>query len=271
MILSDKEKSFLVEFIHEKSGIKMNDDRVQILEKNLKSLTNKYDYKTFFPLIQALKEGDEEIIASVLDLATINETHFMRDIKPFNILQHNILPKIIEQTPENGIVKIWSAACSSGQEAYSIAMCLMENALKLRNRKIEIFATDICNKVLNKAREGVYNQFEVQRGLAMPMLIKYFEKVAEFDWKIKDDVKKHVFFQRFNLISDALPADEFHTIFCRNVLIYFDEDTKKKVVRKLAERLKPGGALFLGTAETMNFCPDILEQNSELRSMYVKK
>lgn len=272
MNLSENEKAYLEQFILENSGIQMGADRMERLEGNLKGLATKENFRSYYTLIESIKAGDNNLITQLIDLATINETHFMRDNKPFTILRKDLLPKIIEQISEaNSRIRIWCAACSKGQEAYSVAISLLEEASIIRGRKIEIIATDICSNALDRAKEGVYNQFEVQRGLPATLLIKYFSKVGDFDWKVKDEVKNLIHFTKYNLVKDTPSFGAFHVIFCRNVLIYFEDETKEKVVKDMSSSLKDGGSLFLGTAETRNHDPVRLNQDNTLRSLYHKK
>lgn len=273
MNLSETEREFLKEYTLNSTGISLDDNRVEFIEKNSKPILSKHQIGSLGLFIDKIKEGNQDIISEYIDLLTVNETHFLRDVKPFQILANQLIPQIIEKnsTNPNDIIRIWCSACSSGQEPYSIAISLLEKQELLQDRRIEIIATDICNKALTKARTGIYNQFEVQRGIPTTLLLKYFDKVGEYDWKIKDEVKKIVYFENHNLIGNHISLGTFHAIFCRNVLIYFDEQTKKKVLRGLFSSLKNDGFLFLGATETMNLCPEYFNQIESFRSLYSKK
>jgi len=150
-----------------------------------------------------------------------------------------------------GTISIWSAACSHGQEPYSIAMTLEEEKARMGGCGYKILATDLDTQVLKKAGEGLYTQFEVQRGLPIQMLLKYFSQRDSNTWHINDSLKKNIQFRQYNLLDSFSPLGKFDLIMCRNVLIYFDEATKRSVLARLAEALTPHGVLFLGSAETV--------------------
>ena len=148
---------------------------------------------------------------------------------------------------------------------------MLEKKFKLKGKKFEIVATDISSKMVDRSSLGLYNSFEIQRGLPTALMIKYFERLTDNSWKIRDDVKKFITFKEQNLTDDLLSLGNFDCIFCRYVLIYFDDSNKRKIVEKISQRLKPGGALILGTSETTNLSPDNLDQYSELRSVFFRK
>lgn len=270
MKLSQKEKEFLIGFIKENSGIIISEERLERLEKNIYGLATRNDFHNFYSLIEELKNNNSGLVSSLMDIITINETFFFRDIKPFKIIEENIFKNELFAERQN--IRVWCAACASGQEPYSVAMSFLENKSNFRNKELslDIMATDLCKRSLEKAEKGCYNQFEVQRGVPSPLLVKYFDKVEEFEWKIKDDIKKLISFKRLNLINDPAPKGEFDIIFCRNVLIYFDDKTKEMVVKKISGSLKKGGSLFLGSAETKNWEPSKLTQNEDMRSHYYR-
>jgi chemotaxis protein methyltransferase CheR len=165
-------------------------------------------------------------------------------------LRLRVLPRLHAARPPGTRLRIWSAAASTGQEAYSIAMVINELAATLGDRKADIVGTDIARDALKRAREGVYSQFEIQRGLPMQMLVKYFTK-EEANWRIKPAIRNAVEFREWNLLADLRPLGKFDVVFCRNVLIYFDAMTKTRVLEAMAGLLAPDGVLFLGGAETV--------------------
>lgn len=193
--------------------------------------------------------GAEKLAAEVTEALTTNETTFFRDGKPFDHLKRR-LPQLAAARPAGQPLRIWSAACSTGQEAYSIAMLATELGAALGGRKVEILGTDLSREVVDRAKEAVYTQFEVQRGLPVQMLVKYFKQEAG-RWRLAPQIREMASFREWNLLADCRPLGRFDAIFCRNVLIYFDTPTKSRVLGALAQQLAPDGVLYLGGAETV--------------------
>lgn len=185
----------------------------------------------------------------VIDALTTNETLFFRDFHPFEALRKEIIPGIIRQNSVTRSLRIWSAACSTGQEPYSLAMLIRENFPELDTWRVQILGTDLSRTVLQQARLGSYSQLEVNRGLPAKYLIKYFTKQAE-RWVLKDDLRRMVEFREFNLIQPWPVLPVFDVIMLRNVMIYFDEATKIRILSNMKKCLSPHSYLFLGTAET---------------------
>jgi chemotaxis protein methyltransferase CheR len=180
---------------------------------------------------------------------TINETYFFRDVHPFDVLKKSVLPELIKKRESARQLNIWCAAASSGQEVYSIVMLLKENFPSLARWKINFVASDISKEMLDRCREGCYSQLEVNRGLAAPLLVKYFQKIGAH-WQIKEELRRMVEWRQINLAEnwDALAAPDI--VFMRNVLIYFDLETRRNIFGRLSKSLKSDGYLFLGGAET---------------------
>jgi chemotaxis protein methyltransferase CheR len=197
---------------------------------------------------------------------TTNESSFFRDLKPFDQFRSFILPQLTKARAQRRAIRIWSAACSSGQEPYSLAMLLSEEKEKLAGWQIEIFATDISTEILAKAEQGVYSQFEVQRGLPIQLLVKYFRQEGE-RWRINPAMRGMVRYKCLNLLDDFSSYGPFDVIFCRNVLIYFEQATKTKVLDRLSRVLEPDGFLYLGGAETIIGITDKFQSASE-RGIY---
>jgi chemotaxis protein methyltransferase CheR len=268
--LSKENIDYLIGFIKKETGISISADKEYLLESRLSRVIKKLDLEDYNSLISELRFRKEEAVKNTVDALTTNETYFFRDHKPFEFFEKKILPDMILKIPDRSTVRIWCAACSSGQEPYSLAMILRENQNLLEERKVQILATDISNKIISKASEGVFNQFEVQRGLPVTYLVKYFDKLDENHWKIKDEISSSVDFKLLNLIADYDVINECDLIFCRNVLIYFDDETKKMILGKISRKLKKDGYLFLGTSETSNLLPEFYKQNQDMRSIYQK-
>jgi chemotaxis protein methyltransferase CheR len=198
---------------------------------------------------------------------TTNESFFFRDNKPFDLFKDSVLPQLLESRASRKKIRIWCAAASTGQEPYSLAIILKELSVKLAGWNIEIVGTDLSQKVLDKAKMGLFSQFEVQRGLPIQMLIKYFNQVGEL-WQISEEIRNMVSFRKFNLLDPYTLLGSFDVIFCRNVLIYFDQPTKTEVLEKMRKLLPNDGTLFLGAAETVLGITDKFKPVQGQRGLY---
>jgi len=198
---------------------------------------------------------------------TTNETFFFRDKAPFDHFRDSSMPEIIKARANRKSVRIWCAAGSTGQEPYSLAMCLKEMGAALNGWRVEILATDLSQEVLEKSRSGIYSQFEVQRGLPIQMLVKYFKQTGEL-WQINPDIRAMVQHRQLNLLHDFSQLRVFDVIFCRNVLIYFDQETKINIFSRLAKAIEPDGFLVLGAAETVVGLTDVFKPFPDRRGLY---
>lgn len=232
-----------------RSGLVLGPDKVYLAETRLAPLLKREGLRDLTALAEKLKP-DSPLERAVVEAMTTNESLFFRDSKPFDALRLRILPRLHAARGPGAPIRIWSAAASTGQEAYSIAIIAQESATALPGRRVEIIGTDIAREPLQRARDGVYTQFEIQRGLPMQMLVKYFEK-GDGQWRIKQPLREAVSFREYNLLSDLRPLGRFDIVFCRNVLIYFDAPTKTRVLDAIAKQIAPDGVLFLGGAETV--------------------
>ena len=232
-----------------RSGLTLTPDKLYLMETRLVSLMRREGARDLAGLAERIR-ASTALEREVVEAMTTNESLFFRDTKPFDALRQRILPRLHAARPPGTRLRIWSAAASTGQEAYSIAMVLAEMAASLGERKIEILGTDIARDALKRAREGVYSQFEIQRGLPMQMLVKYFTK-EDVQWRIKPALRAMVEFREWNLLADLRALGQFDIVFCRNVLIYFDAPTKSRVLDAIAAQMAPDGVLFLGGAETV--------------------
>ncbi len=240
---------FLKDYIHRESGILLDDDKHYLVEARLLPVVRQSQLASLDALCAALRNnGDLSLRRKVVEAMTTHETLFFRDIAPFDALKTQILPALIEQRKSARKLAFWSAAASSGQEAYSLAMLLLEMGLAGWN--MQILGTDISEQILARAREGRYMQLEVNRGLPANYLVKYFERTG-LEWRIKDHLRRMVTFEYFDLRKSMRTKGPFDVIFCRNVLIYFDVETKKQILRELRGALFQGGYLILGGAESV--------------------
>jgi chemotaxis protein methyltransferase CheR len=213
-------------------------------------VARRFGEKSVDGLIARLSSADDEIAHAIIDAMTTNETLFFRDRAPFELFTAFVLPRLLEARAESRSIRIWCAGCATGQEPYSIAMLLDEQARHLVGWRVEILGTDVSRAALELARAGDYNQFEVQRGLPVSMLLRYFNREGD-RWKIASHLRARVEFRELNLVGDLSGLGTFDAIFCRNVLYYFDPSTKARVLARIAAACNPDGYLFLGSAETV--------------------
>ena len=243
---------FIIRLLQKRSGLALTADKEYLLESRLLPIARAHGYADTTALIGTLKGyPPEALVTEVIEAMTTNESSFFRDIKPFDHLRQVVLPKLRENAGARRTLRIWSAACSNGQEPYTIAMTLLEDAVKNPGWKYDIVATDLASKVVEKAQQGVYSQFEAQRGMPIQLLLKYFTANPDTSWQVKDQLKSMVQFRTQNLLEDFTLLGKFDLIFCRNVLIYFDEPTKSTTIDRLNKSILPNGFLFLGSTESI--------------------
>jgi chemotaxis protein methyltransferase CheR len=250
-MMAQMDFEFYRDLLQKNSGIHLTPDKEYLLTTRITPLCKTLGYADLDEYTRHLRSKPEPVsIAAVVDAMTTNETSFFRDGKPFQHLKSDILTRLIEARAETKKLRIWSAACSTGQEAYSIAMTLNEMGDKLAGWSIEILGTDIADHVLQKARSGEYNNFEIQRGLPMPMTVKYFTQ-KNGQWVIKDELRRRTDFKKFNLLENPARLGVFDIIFCRNVLIYFNQETKLQVLKNIRSVMAADGMLLLGSCENV--------------------
>lgn len=237
--------------LKERSGLLLAKDKAYLLESRLLPVARRWKFANFEELAKAIRtKPDEALLRDVTEAMTTNESFFFRDIKPFDQFRDIVLPYMLQARAQTKSFRIWSAACSTGQEPYSLAMILNENTAKLQGWRIEIVATDLSTEILTRAREGLYSQFEVQRGLPIQFLVKYFQQNGD-RWQINKQIRDSVQYRPFNLLHPMAPLGRFDVVLCRNVLIYFDQPTKTKVLDGIAGQMAEDGFLYLGGAETI--------------------
>jgi chemotaxis protein methyltransferase CheR len=239
----------VIDFINKQAGIVLAPDKAYFVEARLASVLREEAIASLDDLISRAERGDRRLQTRIVDALTTNETFFFRDRQPFDQFRDVIMPELLSRRAPGKTLRIWSAACSSGQEAYSLAMILEDMRGQLGGRQVEIHGSDISEAILSKARAAVFNQFEVQRGLPTKLLLQHFEKVGD-NWRLSPEIARRVNFFKFNLLDDPRALGTFDIIFCRNVLIYFDRTTRAKIFDRLADRLAPDGFLLLGGAES---------------------
>jgi chemotaxis protein methyltransferase CheR len=258
---------YLRKLLRGHSGLDLSADKQYLIESRLLPLSRKAGLSGIGELVQKIKGGSASITTQVVEAMTTNETFFFRDKVPFDHFRDPIMPEIQRTRAGRKSVRIWCAAGSTGQEPYSLAMCLREIGAAISGWRIEILATDLSQDVLEKSKAGIYSQFEVQRGLPIQMLVKYFKQTGEF-WQINADIRAMVQHRQLNLLHDFSQLGVFDVIFCRNVLIYFDQDTKTNIFNRLAKATAPDGFLVLGAAETVVGLTDVFKPYPERRGLY---
>jgi chemotaxis protein methyltransferase CheR len=252
-----------------RSGLILGSDKTYLIESRLSPVARREGFANVSALLSALRtKRDEKLMASVTDAMTTNETFFFRDKAPFDQFRSDILPALAKARL-SGDLKVWCAACSTGQEPYSLAMLMDEAKAQFPRINLDILATDISDRCLEKAQAGLYTQFEVQRGLPITMMVKHFEKVDEM-WRISPKLRSSIRFKKMNLLEDLRIAGRQDVIYCRNVLIYFDIATKKRVLEQMATLLADDGCLFLGAAETVLGITDAFKPMPGMRGLYIK-
>jgi chemotaxis protein methyltransferase CheR len=260
------EYEFLRKVLKERSGLDLSSDKQYLVESRLIPLARRVGLSGIAELVAKIKAGSDVLMSDVVEAMTTNETFFFRDKIPFDHLRETILPALMQARANRRALRIWSAASSTGQEPYSIAMCLREFAA-LSGWRIEIVATDLSQAVLEKSKAGIFSQFEVQRGLPIQMLVKYFTQVGEL-WQLNPDIRAMVQHRQLNLLQDFSHLGTFDVIFCRNVLIYFDQDTKAGIFDRLGKVLEPDGVLALGAAESVVGISDAFKPYPDRRGLY---
>ncbi len=259
------------ELLKERSGIVITQDKSYLLESRLKPVAEKWEFPSLEAMsIQLRGVPDPKLLDAIVEAMTTTDTSFYRDLKPFNNFRDTVMPYLLQTRIHERKFRIWCAAASSGQEPYSLAMLLKENEKQFSRWNMEILGTDISNNILTLAKKGLFSQFEVQRGLPVQMLLKYFKQIEE-RWQITDAIKKMVSFKHFNLLDSMAGFGQFDVIFCRNVLVYFDDETKTDILDRMARQLKPDGFLFLGGAENVSGISDEFAPIPDMRGLYAKK
>lgn len=259
---------YLASMLKKESGLVLTEDKAYLLESRLMPVARKQSLTGLDDLVEELmKEVNKLLKTAVIEAMTTNETFFFRDTKPFDQFKDVVLPYMLKARANTKRIRIWCAASSSGQEPYSLSMILKNDEAKLAGWKFEIVATDISDEILEKARAGIYSQFEVQRGLPVQLLVKYFTK-ADDKWQLNNDIRSMVTYKKWNLLDRFDALGKFDIVFCRNVLIYFDQQTKGEILAKVAGIMPHDGFLYLGGAETVLGITDKFKPLSGQRGVY---
>jgi len=249
--LNDQSFDYLAALVLKESAIVIDKNKTYLFESRLLPIARANGLANLGQLVDSLKRpGALALVDSVIDAMTTNETSFFRDLHPFHALRTHLIPELMLKRSKERVLNIWSNACSSGQEVYSIAMLLKEHFPELAGWRVRLTATDLSKQILDKAKSGVFTQTEINRGLPMPMVLKHFRR-SGVHWKISDEIRNMVDFRILNLVQPWPPTlPKMDIVFLRNVLIYFSVDTKKEILNKVHRIIQKDGVLLLGGAET---------------------
>lgn len=271
--VTTEEFKIFSEYIYKISGIILGKGKEYLLETRLNSILNKLDCSSYGELLsKAKKDFKKEVENEIIDAISTNETYFFRDKSPFELLQHKILPDLIDKSLKSSSgrrpsIKLWSAANSTGQEIYSIAITLLEMGITPDKYDIKLFGTDISDAAIAQASYGIYNKFEVARGLDQRRLKRYFEE-KNGQFKIKDEVRAMAQFKKMNLMKPFIGLDKYDIVLCRNVMIYFNTEDRKKIYQNIAKVLAPHGYLLIGATESLSNDTDLFASKRYLNSVF---
>lgn len=252
------------QFLENACGISLGDNKQYLVTNRMRRLMDENQITSFAALVYTLKLGsNRKLKDEVIDAMTTNETFWFRDVYPYEHLKNTLFPQFMSgQNKMLGPLRIWSAACSSGQEPYSLSMMAEEYRQKSMGalaRQIQIIATDLSATVLEHARKGEYDKLSVTRGLSPERLERFFDKISETNWRIKPFLRDRIEFRSINLMDSYAALGKFDVVFCRNVLIYFNADLKRQILQKIHASLKPQGILYLGSSEGLAGAADLFE------------
>lgn len=271
--ISPEELKLISKYIHEISGIYLDENKKYLLETRLNTIAEEQRCTSFQDLYKKAKaDASKALERKLIDAISTNETLFFRDTSPFQLLQHKIFPELIDARSSKSVspktpLKIWSAASSTGQELYSVAIVLQELLGDLSKYAINLLGTDISDAAVSQASSGRYNKFEIERGLARDKLTKYFTPAGQ-TWKISDQIRAMANFRKFNLMQPFTGLGKFDVVLCRNVAIYFTLEDRKKLFNKIADILEPDGYLIIGSTESLTgICPRFIPKR-HLRSIF---
>ncbi len=267
--MTQEEFDYLRDMLKARSGLVLGDEKRYLLESRLMPVAREIGLESLSGLVSNLKaDNGDELRAKVTQAMTINESFFFRDKTPFDNFEKIMVPAMLESSiAASRKMRIWCAAASTGQEPYSLAILIKEMGEKLAGWNIEIIGTDLSEEVLEKAKAGLYSQFEVQRGVPIQLMVKYFQQTGSM-WQIDSAIRSMVTYRHFNLLEDYTPLGTFDIIFCRNVLIYFDPTTKSDMLARMSKRMRPESFLVLGAAETVIGISEEFKPVSEARGLY---
>jgi len=272
--ISQQELQVIANYIYEICGVKLDKSKEYLIKTRLDQILIEQQCATYSELYyKARLDLSGKLNSLIINAITTPETLFFRDSHPFDILKQIVLPELLERKKNTGSqllpthLRIWSAACSTGQEIYSIAMCLKDTIPDLSKMRVTLLATDISDSVLSIAKEGKYNQFEISRGLAKDKLNKHFVQ-SDNTWQVNENIRKMITFQKRNLMQPFMGVGPFDIVFCRNVAIYFTIEDRIKLFNKIADVIELGGYLFIGSSEFLTGICDRFTAIRHQKSIY---
>ena len=259
------------DLLKEKAGLALSQEKSYLLESRLSPVAAKWDFINLSAMTAHLRIVPEpQLLDDIVEAMMTNDTSFFRDVEPFNIFRDKVLPYLLKNRIHERKFRIWSVASASGQEPYSLALMLKDHETQFARWKIEMLGTDLSVHAIEAAKNGMYSQFEVQRGLPIQKLLKHFTQTDE-GWQISDKIKKMVQFKQFNLLDDMENFGLFDVVFCRNVLLNFDKQTKIDVLERIGDQMKDDAFLFLGRDETTIDICDLFEPVPDMPGVYAKQ
>ena len=256
--------------VYRRAGIVLGREKDYLVDTRLAPIARQFGHLSIEKLVDSIRRGHGEAEDAAVEAMTTNETLFFRDRQPFEHFSNLVIPNLLRRRQPGGSIRIWCAACSSGQEPYSIAMLAEELAYKLGATRIAILATDLSKAMIGRAKAGIYSQFEIQRGLPSRFQQKHFTQDG-VTWKIDQRLTERIEFRTFNLLDDFSMLGRFDIIFCRNLLIYFDESRKRDILDRLARAVVSDGYIFLGAAETVIGLTQEVLPHVSAKALYVPK
>jgi chemotaxis protein methyltransferase CheR len=268
--LTPQDFDYLRKLLRERSGLVLAAEKQYLAESRLVPVARRHGINSLGELIEQLRsKSPVALTTEVVEAMTTNETFFFRDKLPFDHFRETILPALLASRVRDKRIRIWCTAASTGQEPYSLAMTLKSMGAAIAGYRIEIVATDLSSEVLERAKAGIYSQFEVQRGLPVQLLVKFFEQRGEA-WQLAPELRSMVQFRPLNLLNDFSSLGNFDVVFCRNVLIYFDQDNKVAVLNRISRQMPDDGYLVLGAAETVIGLTDAFKPVADKRGLYMR-
>ncbi len=248
--MNQKDFAFLAELLHRRSGLVLTQQKVHLVEGRLAPVMSCFGFKDNAALVRELRHGNEVLAGAVTEAMTTNDSAFFRDRRTFEEFRNIVLPELLIRRARTKCLRIWCAACAAGQEPYSIAMIVEDANLIAQGWTVDLIASDLNSQMIERADEGLYSQFEVQRGLPIRRLVRNFAQEGG-NWRISESLRRMVTFRTFNLLDSFGWLGEMDVVFCRNVLMYFDRKTRISVIGRIAGVLAADGALLIGPAESV--------------------
>ena len=267
--MTPEDFDYLRQFLRERSGLVLAVEKQYLAESRLLPVARRNGMSTLAELIERLRNrAPAPLGVQVVEAMTTNETFFFRDKIPFEHFRNTIMPTLLAARAREKRIRIWCTAASTGQEPYSLAMAIKTMGSAIAGYRIDILATDLSSEVLEKAKSGIYSQFEVQRGLPVQLLVKFFDQIGD-TWQLAPELRSMVQFRPLNLLNDFSVLGYFDVVFCRNVLIYFDQENKISVLNRIARQMPEDGYLVLGAAETVIGLTEAFKPLADKRGLYI--